>query len=90
MADIELPADIGRVRHLTAQMHKSEDDAGDPIPEDYLLAADGARGHKWVDPLPFGGAGPDDTAAWIPLSDGAGGVIYDAGTGQIIVAFTPI
>lgn len=50
MADIDEPIDVGRVTHLTAQMHRSEDDDGDPIPEGYLLAADGSRGHTWTDP----------------------------------------
>lgn len=54
MADIPLPTDIGRVRHLTAQMHKSEDNAGDPIDEGFLLGADGARGHTWYDPAILG------------------------------------
>lgn len=42
--------DIGRVRHLAEQMHRSEDDAGDPIPAGYLLAAAGDTGMEWVDP----------------------------------------
>ena len=59
MADIDEPIDTGRVTHLTAQMHRSEDDSGDPIPDGYLLAADGARGHTWTDPagLVAGGSG---------------------------------
>lgn len=59
MADIDEPIDVGRITHLTAQMHRSEDDAGDPIPDGYLLAADGSRGHTWTDPagLLAGGTG---------------------------------
>jgi hypothetical protein len=45
-----MPLDVGRVTHLTDQMHRSEDDAGDPIDAGLLLAADGARGHTWTDP----------------------------------------
>jgi hypothetical protein len=42
--------DIGRVRHLAEQMHRSEDDAGDPITDGFLLAAAGDSGMKWTDP----------------------------------------
>jgi hypothetical protein len=52
-----MPLDIGRVTHLTDQMHRSEDDAGDPIDTGFLLAADGARGHVWTDPATIGGGG---------------------------------
>jgi hypothetical protein len=53
--------DVGRVRHLAEQMHRSEDDAGDPIPEDFLLAAAGDSGLKWIDPadLVVSGGGAD-------------------------------
>jgi hypothetical protein len=50
-----MPLDIGRVTHLTDQMHRSEDDSGDPIDNGFLLAADGARGHVWTDPATIGG-----------------------------------
>lgn len=99
MPDIPLPTDIGRIRHLTAQMHKSEDDAGDPIPETYLLGADGARGHTWYDPADllvsssvyynvqdYGAVGDgttDDTAAIVATFDAA-----DA-TGGGVVYFPP-
>jgi hypothetical protein len=52
-----MPLDIGRVTHLLDQMHRSEDDAGDPIDAGFLLAADGARGQEWVDPATLGGGG---------------------------------
>jgi hypothetical protein len=42
--------DIGRIRHLAEQMHRSEDDAGDPITDGFLLAAAGDSGMKWTDP----------------------------------------
>ena len=42
--------DIGRIRHLAEQMHRSEDDAGDPIADGFLLASAGDTGMKWVDP----------------------------------------
>lgn len=45
-----MPLDLGRVTHLLDQMHRSEDDSGDPIDDGFLLAADGARGQRWVDP----------------------------------------
>jgi len=51
-----MPIDLGRVTHLTDQMHRSEDDAGDPIAAGLLLAADGARGHTWTDPAVIAGA----------------------------------
>jgi hypothetical protein len=51
-----MPLDIGRATHLTDQMHRSEDDAGDPIDAGLLLAADGARGHTWTDPASLGSA----------------------------------
>lgn len=74
MADVELPIDVGRVTHLTAQMHRSEDDAGDPIPEGYLLGADGLKGHNWYDPsgLSFSGDAVD-----VAVTDSAG---YFTGT----------
>lgn len=56
MADIDEPIDIGRVTHLTAQMHRSEDDTGTAIPDGYLLAADGAKGHTWTDPAAISGS----------------------------------
>lgn len=46
---------IDRITHLIEQMHRSEDDAGDPIADGMLLAADGIRGQKWVDPGTLGG-----------------------------------
>ena len=49
-----MPLDIGRVTHLTDQMHRSEDDAGAPIDDGFLLGADGARGHTWVDSATLG------------------------------------
>lgn len=49
-----MPLDIGRVTHLTDQMHRSEDDAGDPIDAGLLLAADGSGGHTWTDPATLG------------------------------------
>jgi hypothetical protein len=51
-----MPLDIGRVTHLLDQMHRSEDDAGDPIDAGFLLAADGARGQEWVDPSTITGS----------------------------------
>ncbi len=57
-----MPLDIGRVTHLIDQMHRSEDDAGDPIPSGKLLAADGARGQMWVDAT--GG-----TTGWFNVKD---------------------
>jgi len=46
--------DVGRVRHLAEQMHRSEDDAGDPIDDGMLLASAGDTGMKWVDPDTIG------------------------------------
>lgn len=82
MADIEEPIDLGRVTHLTAQMHRSEDDAGDPIPDGFLLAADGARGHTWTNPagitvaaaIPMTVFDPT-TGNWLPFVDGSGNQI---------------
>lgn len=51
-----MPLDVGRVTHLTDQMHRSEDDTGDPIDAGFLLGADGARGHTWYDPAGIVGA----------------------------------
>lgn len=42
-----MPLDVGRVTHLIEQMHRSEDDAGDPIDADMVLVTDGARGFTW-------------------------------------------
>ncbi len=54
--------DVGRVRHLAEQMHRSEDDAGDPIDAGFLLAATGDSGLTWTDPstLPGGSDIPVD------------------------------
>lgn len=49
-----MPLDVGRVTHLLEQMHRSEDDAGDPIVVDKVLVTDGARGFTWED---YGGGG---------------------------------
>lgn len=56
-----MPLDVGRVTHLLEQMHRSEDDAGDPIDADKVLVTDGARGFTWED---YGGG-----------SGGSGGAI---------------
>lgn len=42
-----MPLDVGRVTHLLEQMHRSEDDAGDPIAVNQVLVTDGARGFTW-------------------------------------------
>ena len=66
MADIDQPLRAPAPdTHLTAQMHRSEDDAGDPIPDGWLLGADGARGHRWFDPSDFGG-GPPASGGFVP------------------------
>jgi hypothetical protein len=44
-----MPLDIGRITHLLEQMHRSEDDAGDPIPAGQHLVTDGAAGFTWQD-----------------------------------------
>jgi hypothetical protein len=44
-----MPLDVGRVSHLLEQMHRSEDDAGDPIDAGMHLVTDGARGFTWED-----------------------------------------
>jgi hypothetical protein len=49
-----MPLDLGRITHLLEQMHRSEDDAGDPIPVGKVLVTDGAAGFTWED---AGGAG---------------------------------
>jgi hypothetical protein len=64
-----MPLDIGRVTHLLDQMHRSEDDAGDPIDAGFLLAADGARGQEWVDPATITGS---TDAVDINIADGGG------------------
>lgn len=51
-----MPLDVGRVTHLLEQMHRSEDDAGDPIVADKVLVTDGAAGFTWED---YGAAGGD-------------------------------
>lgn len=51
-----MPLDVGRVSHLLEQMHRSEDDAGDPIDEGMVLVTDGARGFTWES---FGTGGSD-------------------------------
>ena len=61
MADIDQPLDAGRVSHIYL-MHRTEDDAGDPIPDGYLLAADGSRGHTWTDPAALVAGG---TVPWL-------------------------
>jgi hypothetical protein len=87
-----MPLDIGRVTHLLDQMHRSEDDAGDPIASGMLLAADGARGQMWVSPSgslmwfnvkDYGAVGDgsaDDTAAVnsaiAALNTATSGVLY--------------
>lgn len=44
-----------------------------------------------LDHLYFTGSAWVNTASvWSPVSDGAGGVLYDAGTGAIIMAFGPL
>ena len=48
--------DVGRVRHLAEQMHRSEDDAGDPIPDGYLLTATGDTGLDWTNPADLSGS----------------------------------
>lgn len=45
---------IDRVTHLIEQMHRSEDDAGDPIAAGMVLVTDGSRGFTWEN---FGGSG---------------------------------
>lgn len=44
-----MPLDLGRVTHLLEQMHRSEDDSGNPIVIDKVLVTDGARGFTWED-----------------------------------------
>jgi len=51
-----MPLDVGRISHLLEQMHRSEDDAGDPIDAGKHLVTDGARGFTWED---AGGSGTD-------------------------------
>ncbi len=65
-----MPLDIGRVTHLLDQMHRSEDDAGDPIAAGMLLAADGSRGQEWIDPSTFGGGITYDVTAYGATGDG--------------------
>lgn len=63
-----MPLDLGRVTHLLEQMHRSEDDAGDPIVINKVLVTDGAAGFTWED---YGGApgeGLDsDLVRWLDL-----------------------
>lgn len=59
-----MPLDVGRVSHLIEQMHRSEDDAGDPIVVGKVLVTDGSRGFTWED---FGGS------VSIPFDHGAMG-----------------
>ena len=70
----DMPLDIGRVTHLTDQMHRSEDDAGDPIDTGFLLAADGARGHVWTDPSTLSTTGFLD---WVLVTDPTYGAVGD-------------
>jgi hypothetical protein len=71
-----MPLDVGRISHLLEQMHRSEDDAGDPIVVGKVLVTDGARGFTWEDAggtdlgwfnvMDYGATGDgstDDTAA---------------------------
>jgi hypothetical protein len=44
-----MPLDLGRITHLLEQMHRSEDDSGDPIPVGMHLVTDGAAGFTWED-----------------------------------------
>lgn len=67
-----MPLDAGRVTHLAEQMHRSEDDAGDPIDDGFLLAADGARGLEWVDPATISLTNPMTTAGDIIVGDTGG------------------
>jgi hypothetical protein len=52
-----MPLDVGRISHLLEQMHRSEDDAGDPIDAGKHLVTDGARGFTWEDATGGGGSG---------------------------------
>jgi hypothetical protein len=57
-----MPLDLGRISHLLEQMHRSEDDAGDPIPVGKVLVTDGAAGFTWED---AGGTGNELPRFWI-------------------------
>lgn len=58
---------IDRVTHLLEQMHRSEDDMGNPIAADKVLVTDGTGGHTYED-YGGGGAGLDsDIVRWLDL-----------------------
>lgn len=77
-----MPLDAGRVTHLLEQMHRTEDDAGDPIDEDSIPAADGARGIKWLPPGSVGGgSGGFDVTP--PLTTYLPGRVAPSGTGSM-------
>lgn len=73
MADIDEPIDAGRVTHLYL-MHRTEHSDGTAIPDGYLLAADGSKGHTWTDPAGITGS---TDAADITVADAGG---YFTGT----------
>lgn len=59
---------IDRVTHLLEQMHRSEDDMGNPIAADKVLVTDGATGFTWEDYDPSSGTGLDtDIVRWLDL-----------------------
>jgi hypothetical protein len=79
---------MARITHLAEQMHRSEDDSGTPITDDFLLAADGASGLKWVDPSTLGGGliieevdgAPSVTATELVFPNGTLGVVGTVAT----------
>lgn len=69
-----MPLDVGRVTHLMDQMHRSEDDAGNPIPAGKVWVTDGSAGGTWEDhgsgsstPFDHGNMGATET---VDLADG--------------------
>lgn len=53
---------------------------------DVVITAPAALDHLYY----IGSAWVNSASIWSPVSDGAGGVLYDAGTGAIIMAFGPL
>jgi hypothetical protein len=66
----------GRVRHLLDVMHKTYDDAGDPIAAGMVPVADGLGQVDYVDSSTFGGGG----LPWFNVMDAIYGAVNDGTT----------